>query len=69
MYGETWIASVLELHKDELSRGYIREQNLTRYSNRYIHTIRGCNDECRLASSEYEINGEKRNLEVLITGI
>lgn len=25
-------------------------------------------DECRLASSEYQINGERRNLDVLING-
>lgn len=61
-----------ELHKDELSRGL---QNLTRYSNRYIHMTRNDfavgatnGDGCRLGSSEYQINGEKRNLDVLITG-
>lgn len=36
MYGETVLFS-RELHKDELSRGL---QNLTRYSNRYIHMTR-----------------------------
>lgn len=57
-----------ELHKDELSRGL---QNLTRYSNRYIYMTRNdfaVGDGCRLGSSEYQINGEKRNLDVLITG-
>lgn len=61
-----------ELHKDELSRGL---QNLTRYSNRYIHIYdtqrfcSGCNEWVTDAgSSEYQINGEKRNLDVLITG-